>query len=74
MHVLFHIDEEGPLSNTISDKAIEAAINFVEVCCQHTAYITGRANINQELDLVRAGILFVRLLYTLAMQKAVCYI
>ena len=47
MHILFHIDEDGPLSNIISDMAIDAAINFVEVCCQHTAYITGRGNINQ---------------------------
>ena len=55
MHVLFHVDEEGPLASNISDIAIEAAIDFVEVCCQHTAYITGRGNINQELDIVQAG-------------------
>ena len=50
MHVLFHIDKEEPLSSIVSDIAIEAAINFVEVCCQHTAYITGRGLINQELN------------------------
>ena len=32
MHVLFHVDEDGPLASTISDMAIEAAIDFVEVC------------------------------------------
>ena len=56
MHILFHIDEEGPLSDTISDMAIDAAIDFVEVCCQHTAYITGRGNLGQELDIVQAGV------------------
>lgn len=39
MHVLFHLDlEEEQLPETISDAAIEAAIDFVEVCCQHTAW------------------------------------
>ena len=50
MHVLFHLDKEEKLHNTISDEAIEAAIDFVEVCCQHTAYITGRGSIQEELD------------------------
>ena len=39
LHVLFSIDEDAPLSSTISNEAINAAIDFVEVCCQHTAYI-----------------------------------
>ena len=56
MHILFHIDEEGPLSDTISDMATDAAIDFVEVCCQHTAYITGRGNLGQELNIVQAGV------------------
>ena len=55
MHVLFHMDIEEPLPDTITEMAIEAAIDFVELCCQHTAYITGRGNINNELDLVEAG-------------------
>ena len=55
MHVLFHMDIEEPLPDTITEMAIEAAIDFVDLCCQHTAYITGRGNINNELDLVEAG-------------------
>ena len=42
MHVLFQLEDEEPLPSTISDQAINAAINFVEVCCQQTAYISGR--------------------------------
>ena len=49
MHVLFHLDSEEPLQDTITDEAILAATD-VEVCCQHTAYITGRGNINEELE------------------------
>ena len=55
MHVLFHMDIEEPLPDTITEMAIEAAIDLVELCCQHTAYITGRGNINNELDIVEAG-------------------
>lgn len=56
MHVLFHMESEDSLPETISESAIEAAIDFVEVCCQHTAYVTGRGDINIEVDLVEAGI------------------
>ena len=52
IHVLFHLENEDPLSNIT---AIEAAINFVEVCSQHTAYITGRGKIDHELEIVEAG-------------------
>ena len=56
MHVLFNLDlEEEELPATISDAAIQAAIDFVEVCCQHTAYITGRGNINEELEHLQSG-------------------
>lgn len=42
LHVLFHMENEDPLPDTVSQAAIEAAINFVEVCCQQTAYIAGQ--------------------------------
>lgn len=50
MHVLFHLDNTDPLPDVITDLAIKAAINFVEVCCQHTAYITGHGKIDEELE------------------------
>lgn len=55
MHVLFNMDGENELPETISNMAIEAAIDFVEVCCQHTAYITGRGNIDEHLSLLDAS-------------------
>lgn len=49
LHILFRVEHEdslqGPPPDTISLDAIKAAINFVEVCCQHTAYISGRGQI-----------------------------
>ena len=56
MHILFHNDDDGDeLSNTVTQAAVEAAINFVEVCCQHTAYIAGRNDINEQLKLFETG-------------------
>ena len=55
MHILFHNDDDGPLSDTVTQGAVAAAINFVEVCCQHTAFIAGRSNIDEELNLVETG-------------------
>ena len=39
----------------ISEDAIEAAINFVEVCLQHTAYIAGRGLISDEIRILTTG-------------------
>ena len=55
MHVLFHMDNEDSLPEIIAESAIEAAIDFVEVCCQHAAYVTVRGDIHIEVDLVEAG-------------------
>ena len=55
MHVLFHLDSAESLSSTITEAAIEAAIDFVELCCQHTAYLTGRGKIDEEVTLMEAG-------------------
>lgn len=58
IHVLFHLENDEPLPNIIAPSAIEAAIDFVEVCCQHTAYITGRGTIDHELEILEAGTSF----------------
>ena len=57
MHILFHNDNDGnELSSKVIQAAIEAVINFVEVCCQHTAYIAGHSDINELLKLFETGI------------------
>lgn len=59
LNVLFHLDnlevldEEG--SKEISDSIITAAINLVETCCQQTAYIAGRGDIKEEIDVIQAS-------------------
>lgn len=51
-------NEEGVLSTLpllISDEALAAAENFVDVCCQHAAYLTGRKDIDVEIEKVLKG-------------------
>lgn len=55
IHVLFHLESDEPLPGIISQSAIEAAIDFIKVCCQHTAFIAGRGRINNEQEIVEAG-------------------
>ena len=59
MHILFRLKHEDPLQDPILDiisqDAIKAAVNFVKVCCQHTAYISGRGQVDNELELVQAS-------------------
>ena len=55
MHVLFRLEDEEPFPSTISVQAINAAIDFVEVCCQQTAYIAGRGKICDEINLSHSG-------------------
>ena len=43
------IQQVETLPTTISSESLKAAINFVEVCCQHTAYVTGRKTIESEV-------------------------
>ena len=48
LHILFYLDKEDP---DVSSEAITAAIDFVELCCQQTAYLAGRGDISEELRL-----------------------
>ena len=52
---LFNIESEDDIPDIISNSAIEAAINFVETCCQHTAYICGHGGIAEGLSALGSG-------------------
>ena len=51
----FHILFGNSTTNEVSSQAIEAAMNFVEVCCQQTAFIAGRGEIEKETEIIEAG-------------------
>ena len=50
MHVLFHLDTPLAISSTISEEALEAAINFVELSNQHVAFLAGRGDITHAIE------------------------
>ena len=39
LHMLFSLEDADPLPDLLSDDAISAAINLVEVCLQQTLYL-----------------------------------
>ena len=57
LHVLFSdtVGEDGKIIvsevvQTIKAEAIVAAKNFVDISCQHAAYIAGRGDIEDEIE------------------------
>jgi pyruvate/oxaloacetate carboxyltransferase len=58
LHVLFHMDTPSDIPNEISEDALKAAVDFVDVCTQHVAHIAGRGLISEavkELQDVQKG-------------------
>ena len=65
LYLLFNVEAEGgedldelegdeeetatPISNDVSNAAIKAAIDFLKVSSQHTAFIAGKGYIEEEL-------------------------
>ena len=47
--------ELDTISNEITDEAIIASINFVGLCCQQTAYMAGRGDIKEEIQIIKAS-------------------
>ena len=50
MHVAFHLESPHEIPKEISQKALEAAQDFVDMCCQHAAFMA--LNIYRRLVLV----------------------
>ena len=55
LHALFHLGREEGISSVISEEALTAAINFVGVCCQQTAFMAGRGKIGEEIQIMKAS-------------------
>ena len=50
MHVLFNWETPHSTLFVISNKTMKTAIDFVEICNQHVNYLTGKDNINDEIE------------------------
>ena len=55
LHVLFHIETPMNIPDVISTEAIKAAIDMVDVCLQHAAYLAGRGSINAMIEEMAKG-------------------
>lgn len=55
-HVLFGITSpDEDIGGTITNEAVLAAIGFVELCCQQTAFMAGRGLISEDIEIIRAS-------------------
>lgn len=62
-HVLFCLDSAKDFPTEIADDTLKAAIDFVEVCCQHAAFIAGRGEIEDEIQDLKIGWCFHNFLF-----------
>lgn len=58
-HVLFCIDNEDDFTcaSEVSERAVKAAVNFVQTACQQTAFIVGKGLIQEEVQAYKIGML-----------------
>lgn len=74
MHVLFHLETPLAISGTISETALKAAQEFVEVCNQHVSFLSGRGDIAEaieSLQQLQKGISCARLCVILLLPKLI---
>jgi hypothetical protein len=50
LHVLFNIDTPHTISQEISDDAVKAAVDLVDVCIQHAAFLAGRGDVEETIQ------------------------
>ena len=55
LHVLFNRDNPLDISQSISEEAVRAAENFVDLCLQHAAYLAGRGDIQEAILAMQPG-------------------
>ena len=55
LHVLFTLGSDQPTDDVVSEAAVVAAINFIQVVCQQTAFIAGRGSLEEEIQRFRSG-------------------
>ena len=58
VHLLFSVHKESEdIPDAISTEALNAAIDFVQVASQQTAYMVGRGKIEEEVQKFQNGLL-----------------
>jgi len=52
-HVLFHLEIPQPISHAISNEVLEAALDFIEVCCQDASFMAGKGSIEDSVQAIQ---------------------
>ena len=55
LHVMFHINTPLTIPDVISNEAVKAAIDLVDVCIQHAAFLAGRGDVNDRVEELARG-------------------
>ena len=55
LHVLFHINTPLAIPETIGVDAVKAAIDLVDVCIQHAAFLAGRGEVQELIEVLATG-------------------
>ena len=53
LHVLFHWKTPQEIPDILSESALKAAINFVDLCNKHAAILAGRGDIEEAIESVQ---------------------
>lgn len=64
LHVLFHINTPLEIPAIIGVDALKAAVNIVDVCIQHAAFLAGRGDIEETIQEMEKG--------TYTVDKSLC--
>ena len=56
MHIAFLLESPHDIPKEISQKALEAAQDFVDMCCQHAAFMAGQGEIADEIQQLQTGL------------------
>ena len=62
LHMLFTLGTNQPTDDIVSEAAVKAAINYVQVVCQQAAYIAGRGSLEEEIQWFKGNMNALRLL------------
>ena len=49
-HILFHLGKDDSVSLEVSEDAVKAAVDFVKISCQQTAFNAGRGPLQEEFE------------------------
>ena len=55
LHLLFHLGKDDPLPEHIKESTVTAAVDFMKVSIQQTAFVAGEGLIEDEVEKFKSG-------------------